>query len=122
MVYWITGKASSGKTLYARRLQEHFERLGERVLLLDGDEVRQYFETGYTDEERREHILRIAAFGSIAEDQGFLVIIALMSPKKEWRMEARKMFKRSMIIYVPGGTLWPGTIYEEPDHEEIISG
>jgi adenylylsulfate kinase len=122
MVYWITGKASSGKTLYARRLKEQFEKLGEKVLLLDGDEVRQYFETGYTDEERREHILRIAAFASIAEDQGFLVIVALVSPKKEWRMDARKMFKHSMLIYVPGGCLWSGTTYEEPDHEEIISG
>ena len=43
MVYWITGKSSSGKSVYARRLKREFERLNETVLILDGDEVRDQF-------------------------------------------------------------------------------
>jgi adenylylsulfate kinase-like enzyme len=89
--------------------------------LLDGDEVRDQFENNeYTDESRLSHILRIASFSAIAERQGLVVIVAMISPKKEWRMMARKLFEKSMLIYMPGGHLWEGTTYEEPDHEEMM--
>jgi adenylylsulfate kinase len=122
MVYWITGRSSSGKTVYSYRLKEQLENNGTCVLLLDGDEVRRYFSNEFSDEDREKHIMRIAKFATIAEGQGFVVIIALMSPKKEWRMKARKLFKKSMLIYMPGGHLWEGTEYEEPDHEEMMCG
>ncbi|MCF8019805.1 MAG: adenylyl-sulfate kinase [Vallitaleaceae bacterium] len=121
MVYWITGRSSSGKTVYAKRLKRFLEEAGIKVLLLDGDEVRdQFTDNEYTDESRLQHIMKIAFFASIAERQGLVVIIALISPKKEWRMKARKLFEKSMLIYMPGGYLWEGTDYEEPDHEEMM--
>ena len=121
MVYWITGKSSSGKTVYAKRIKRQFESLGIKVLHLDGDEVRDLTaDNDYTDEAREKHIMTIAKFAAIAEKQGFIVIIALISQKKEWRMKARKLFDKSMLIYMPGGFLWEGTEYEEPDHEEMM--
>ena len=121
MVYWITGKSSSGKTVYAKRLKRELEGLGATVLILDGDEVRDMFKNdSYDDSAREVHIMRIASFASIAEKQGVTVIISLISPKKKWRMKARKMFEKSMLIYMPGGFLWEGTDYEEPDHEEMM--
>jgi adenylylsulfate kinase len=121
MIYWITGKSSSGKTVYAKRLKRFFEELGTKVLLFDGDEVRDQFEDQeYTDKCRLDHIMKISKFASIAEKQGFIVIIAVISPKKEWRMKARKLFEKSMLIYMPSGHLWEGTEYEEPDHEEMM--
>ena len=121
MVYWITGKSSSGKTVYAKRLKRQLEDLGATVLLLDGDEVRDMFRNDrYEDTARENHIMKIAGFAAIAEKQGIVVIISLVSPKKEWRMKARKMLEKSMLIYMPGGFLWEGTEYEEPDHEEMM--
>jgi len=121
MIYWITGKSSSGKTVYAKRLKRQFESLGGKVLILDGDEVRDKFKNkNYEDKDRKEHIMMIAGMASIVEQQGFIVIIALISPKKKWRMKARKLFDKSMLIYMPGGKLWEGTKYEEPDHEEMM--
>ena len=121
MVYWITGKSSSGKSVYSKRLKRQFEELGAKVLLLDGDEVRDQFnDQEYTDEGRLNHIMKIASFASLAEKQGFVVIIALLSPKKEWRMKARKLFDKSMIIFMPSGQLWEGTEYEDPGHEEMM--
>lgn len=121
MVYWLTGKSSSGKTVYAKRLKRQFEEMGSKVVLLDGDEVRDQFSNeGYEDKDREKHIMTIANFASILEKQGFIVIIALISPKKEWRMKARKLFEKSMLIYLPGGFLWEGTDFEEPDHEEMM--
>ena len=121
MIYWITGRSSSGKTVYAKRLKRQLEDLGGKVVLLDGDEVRDQFSNQeYGDEDREKHIMTISSFASILENQGFIVIIALISPKKEWRMKARKLFEKSMLIYMPAGHLWEGTEFEEPDHEEMM--
>lgn len=122
MVYWITGASSAGKTVYAKRLKKHFEELGGKVLMLDGDEVRDFHSIqDFSDDAREKHIFTIAKFAAIAERQGFIVIIALISPKKEWRMKARKLFDKSILIYLPGGTLWENTEYEKPDTEEIMA-
>ena len=121
MIYWITGRSSSGKTVYAKRLRRQFEDLGVKVLNFDGDVVRDFnLDTDFSDDAREMHIMTIAKFAAIAEKQGFIVIISLLSPKKEWRMKARKLFDKSMLIYMPGGFLWEGTEYEEPDHEEMM--
>lgn len=121
MVIWITGKSSSGKTVYSKRLRRLFEGFGEKVLLLDSDNVRDQFENqNYEDSDREKHIMNVANYAAIAEKQGFLVIVAIISPKKEWRMKARKLFDKSMLIYMPDGKLWEGTEYEEPDHEEMM--
>jgi len=121
MVYWFTGKSSSGKTVYAKRMKRQLEELGANVILLDGDEVRDQFgNQGYEDDDKEKHIMAIANFAAIVEKQGFIVIIALISPYKKWRMKARKLFEKSMLIYLPGGFLWEGTTFEEPDHEEMM--
>lgn len=121
MIYWITGRSSSGKTVYAKRLKKQFVEAGMSVLHLDGDEVRDLTSNkDYSDEAREEHIMTIAKFAAIAERQGFIVIISLLSPKKKWRMKARKLFDKSMLIHMPGGFLWEGTEYEDPDHEEMM--
>jgi adenylylsulfate kinase len=121
MIYWITGKSSSGKTVYAKRLKRQFESLGGNVLHLDGDEIRDLNSNqDYSDEARQEHIMNVSKFAAIAERQGIIVIISLISPKKEWRMKARKLFDKSMLIYMPGGYLWEDTEYEKPDHEEMM--
>lgn len=121
MVIWITGKSSSGKTVYAKRLKRLFESLGGTVLLLDSDTVREQFgNQDYEEEDREKHIMNVANYAAIAEQQGFIVIVAIISPKKEWRMKARKLFEKSLLIYMPCGKLWEGTEYEEPDHEEMM--
>jgi adenylylsulfate kinase len=119
MVIFITGKKHSGKTMYAKKIMNHWWfRLWNDSVLLDGDNVREYFPTGFSDKEREEHIMRIAKFAALLEEQGKIVIIALVSPRKKWRQEARKLFKRSELVYITGGYLWPGTTYEEPDNDE----
>lgn len=126
MVIWITGRSSSGKTVYAKRLKRMFESFGQKVLLLDSDIVREQFGdvindiTLPQDNNREAHIMKIANYAAIAEKQGFIVIVAIISPKKEWRMKARKKFEKSLLIYMPNGVLWEGSEYEDPDHEEMM--
>lgn len=119
MVYFITGRKDSGKTTYAMNLAKRLRQEGKAVYVLDGDEVRDLIPADFDEEGRRKHILRISKFAKIAERQGIIVIIALMSPRKRWREEARDMFKESQLVYMLGGTLWPDTLYEEPDEGEL---
>jgi hypothetical protein len=115
MVYWITGKAKAGKTTFAKVLASHVR---QKPVILDGDDVRLFFKCGFSDNERYEHIMRIARIGALLEKQSFIIIVALVSPKKVWRQEARSLFRTSKLIFIPGGELWPGTEYEEPDSDE----
>lgn len=119
MVYWITGRKNSGKTTYAKALADGFRREGRPVLMLDGDDVRKRIaDPGYTDDGRRANIDLVSRIASLAEAQGIIVIVSLISPKAEWRQAARQRFMESKLIYLPGGSLWQGSAYEEPTEEE----
>jgi adenylylsulfate kinase-like enzyme len=115
MVIWITGKGQSGKTTTAEKLASVINR----AVVLDAHYFRRYFGGDFTDAGRRENVLRLARVAAILELQEFVPIVCCVSPTKELRDEARKMFKQSTMIYVPGGVLWEGTTYEEPDRSEI---
>ncbi len=115
MVIWITGKADSGKTTMAKRLSQTVER----PVILDGDEMRKIFPTGYEVADREANIMRLAKFAALLERQGFTPLVACVSPTKELRQKARRLFESSCLIYMPGGTLWKGTEYEEPDSDEL---
>jgi len=119
LVHFITGKAKSGKTTFAYKLAFQLTKEGYVPFIFDGDEVREHLPTGFSDKDRQDHIMRIAAFAAIAEKQGFVPIIALVSPKRCWRIQARKIFKESILYYMPGGELWSGSSYEEPNLYEF---
>lgn len=116
MVIWITGRKGSGKTSIAKSLL----RLIPNAILIDGDKIRNNTNNrDFTDKGRRDHILAMAETAANRESRGMVPIVACVSPCKKWRMEARAIFKESILIYRPGGTLWEGTTYEEPDAEEM---
>ena len=119
MVYLIVGRAKAGKTTRAYQLAWKLTQRGKTVFILDGDQVRELFPTGYSDEDRLAHITRIAKIAKLAEAQGLTVIVAIVAPKKIWRQLARVYWQKSELIYVESGEMWEGTEYEEPDEEEF---
>lgn len=110
-VFWITGRKNSGKTTLAYRIKTQIPN----SVVLDGDEVRKYWETGFSDDERFAHLEHITKIAQLLEEQGHTVIIACVSPKREWRKHFQSMFKECLEICLPFGTLWKGTEYEEPE-------
>lgn len=110
MIYWITGRKNSGKTTLAYRIAKQINGI-----VIDGEEVRKYFPTGYTDGERYNHIMRITKIAKFIENQGFVVIVACVSPKRKWRKEAQRLFNECIEICMPFGELWKDTEFEEPD-------
>lgn len=112
MVYWITGRKGSGKTTLAKRIA-----LQTNGIVVDGDAVREYFPTGYSYEERYANQVLIAHIAKLIEDQGKVAIIACVSPVLAIRKELQQIFDNCIEIELPGGTLWPGTTYEETPYE-----
>jgi len=120
MVYFITGKSGSGKTTLAYRMGYEMAQRGVRVIVLDGARVRKWFPSGYSDAGRRRNVRLVATLAAMLEEQGYTVIVELFAPTRELRMAARRMWSVSQLIYLPGGTLWKGTAYEEPAKEELV--
>ena len=121
MVIWITGKASAGKTTLANKLKNE---IGSNAVILDADNVRKIFGRfvtyyKYTNKDRYLHQQNMAIIAVILEEQGYLPIIACVSPERKVRKEFCRYFKEVKLYYVTGGFLWEGTTYEEPDEEEL---
>ena len=120
MVIWITGRPGSGKTTMGRILRQW---IGERAILLDGDELRH--STGYRDfskEGRDRWVLMVAGTAQVMEREGKIPIVCLVSPYSRTRQDARKNFKESFLIYMKADgddeNMWPGSVYEEPVPKE----
>lgn len=120
MVILITGRSDAGKTHYAAKLIEE-KRDGENPIAhIDGDIWRQQTENlDFSDKGRYRNLMEAARKAAELERQGYLVICSFVSPKRQWRDAMRCYWKESIVVYMPGGTLWPGTEYEEPDIEEL---
>lgn len=120
MVYLITGKAGAGKTHYANALAEELKNEGKSVVVIDGDIFRK--EQGnddFSDQGRVRNLLGAAKLAQEFEKNGAIVIMAFIAPKREWRELMRSYWKVSRMIYIPGGSLWEGTIYEKPTDDEL---
>jgi len=109
VVYWITGRAGSGKTTLAKRIAKQ-----TNGIVLDGDEIRKVYPTGFTKDERFNHQKRLTELAKIHERQGHTVIIACVSPSRIYRDFFQSQFKQCVEIALPFGSLWEGTEYEEP--------
>jgi cytidine diphosphoramidate kinase len=89
--FWITGLSATGKTTLSTLLVEHMRLLGKKVILLDGDELRQVLsENAYTREERIALGMRYSRLCKLLSSQGVDVVIAVIGLFKElheWNRE-----------------------------------
>lgn len=97
-VVWITGLSGSGKTTVAKALEARLKDEGLKVGLLDGDEVRNNLDKkyGYTLEERRtfNNCIIYMARNMFEFQTAEIVIVALISPLKEMRDNARHILEK----------------------------
>ena len=92
-VVWITGLPGSGKTSVALRVAEMLRAGGCRVEVLDGDEVRRWLspEAGFTREDRRRHLIRVAHVARLLARNGVAVVCSFVSPYRDVRREVRSI-------------------------------
>lgn len=101
-VIWMTGLSGAGKTTIAKEIEKQLTTTGNKVVLLDGDEIRNMFpSTGFDVESRMAHNKRVAYMASLLKEQGSTVIVSIISPMKESRIEARELCgDRFFEVYV----------------------
>jgi adenylylsulfate kinase len=89
--FWITGLSATGKTTLSTLLVENMRLSGKKVILLDGDELRQVLsENAYTREERIALGMRYSRLCRLLSSQGVDVVIAVIGLFKElheWNRE-----------------------------------
>ena len=80
-VYWLTGLSGAGKTTIGRLWYEELKKSGERVGLLDGDELRAVFGGGFgfTAEARLKLGMSYGRLCALLAAQGFTVVCCTIS-------------------------------------------
>jgi len=101
-VIWFTGLPSSGKTTLAFHLREKLERLGLRVYLLDGDQLRSGLNSdlGFSEKDRSENIRRAAEVARLFADAGHVVLATFISPYAADRAKAIQIIGRNRFYLV----------------------
>lgn len=98
---WFTGLSGSGKSTLAKLLAEELRKMGFKVELLDGDEVRKNLSKGlgFSKEDRDENIRRIGYVCHLLTRNGIVAIASAISPYKEIRNENRKLIGNFVEVY-----------------------
>jgi|SRR6187551_1655674 len=99
---WLTGLPCSGKSTIARQLARRLLRRGRRVEVLDGDLIRQSlsYGLGFNREDRDRNVLRVAFVANLLSRNDVVVIVAVVSPYREARAEARRLLQRFFEVHV----------------------
>lgn len=95
-IIFITGQSKSGKSTLARKLKT------DRTIILDGNDWRNIYPTGFSKKERWNHNIRIAKIAKLLDEQGFDIIITFICPYKKLREEVRRI-TGCRFIYLEGG-------------------
>lgn len=94
-VIWFTGLPGSGKTTLAKGVAEKLREKGYRVEVIDGDWARKTISlgAGYTREERRIHLHRVAWVARLLARNGVIVVCSFVSPYRDVRKMIRDIIE-----------------------------
>ena len=103
-VFWLYGLSGSGKSTLANAVERKLVEHGIVTKLLDGDNIRSGLnkDLGFSDEDRKENIRRIAEVARLFLDAGIVVLTSFITPKRELRAIAKSIIGESKItpVYV----------------------
>lgn len=108
VVIWLYGLSGSGKSTLANALERKLHREGKMTALLDGDNVRSGLNQnlGFSDDDRRENIRRIAEVAKLFCQNGIITITSFICPKNELRALAREIIGEENIFDVYVKASW----------------
>jgi adenylylsulfate kinase len=102
MTLWLTGRPCSGKTTIAEQLNGRIKDLGLHVVNLDGDAVRDGLckDLGFSAQDRRENLRRVAHVCRLFNDNGAFVIATFITPTNELRDFVKEIIPNFKMCYV----------------------
>jgi len=91
LVVWLYGLSGSGKSTIANLVDRALHAEGRMTQILDGDNIRSGLNNnlGFSDEDRKENIRRIAEVARLFLDAGVITIASFITPKQELRAFAK---------------------------------
>ncbi len=112
-VLWFTGLSGSGKSTISEVVYKLIKEEGYEVEHLDGDVIRDIFpKTGFSKEERNNHIKRVGFLASRLQAHKVFVIASFVSPYKEARDFVRELCEDFTEVYI-------STPYEECERRDV---
>lgn len=103
-VFWLTGLSGSGKSTIALSAEKKLAEAGKLAAFLDGDNVRDGLcgDLGFSPEDRRENVRRVAEVAKLMVQNGLVVICTFISPRETTREMAREIIGEEdfHLIYV----------------------
>ena len=90
-VVWLYGMSGSGKSTIANAAEKVLHQQGRLTTILDGDNLRTGLNQhlGFSDDDRRENIRRVAHVAKIFAQQGIVTLVSVITPRQELRDLAR---------------------------------
>lgn len=101
-VIWLTGLSGAGKSTIAINLEKNLSEIGKYVYLLDGDTLRNGInkDLGFSESDRNENVRRISEIAALFRAEGYIVIVACISPFIEMRVNAMNIIGREYFSEV----------------------
>jgi adenylylsulfate kinase len=92
-VIWLTGLSGSGKSTIGLALEKRLFQENFVAQLLDGDNIRSGINKnlGFSEEDRKENIRRIAEIAKLYLSSGIITINSFISPTAETRYIAKEI-------------------------------
>jgi len=104
VMVWFTGLSGSGKSTIALGVERELHKRGILCRILDGDNIRAGINNnlGFSAEDRKENIRRIAEIGKLFVQTGVVTLACFVSPTNEIRELARQIVgpEDFMEVYV----------------------
>lgn len=103
LAVWFCGLSGSGKSTIAIAVERVLHRQKRFVVVLDGDNCSTGINSnlGFSDEDRVEHIRRLAEIAKVLVSQGIIVLVTAITPRGELRDVARGLLGKDMFeVYV----------------------
>ena len=93
VMVWFTGLSGSGKSTVALGVERELHKRGILCRILDGDNIRSGINKnlGFSADDRKENIRRIAEIGKLFVDTGVVTLAAFISPTNESRHMASEI-------------------------------
>ena len=101
-VIWLYGLSGSGKSTLAHLLERALHAEGRATVLLDGDNLRTGLNSGlgFTEEDRRENIRRVAEVAKLFVHSGLITICSFISPYRSLRSLALQVVGETDFLEV----------------------
>jgi adenylylsulfate kinase len=101
-VIWLTGLSGSGKSTIGLALEKRLFQENFIAQLLDGDNIRSGINKnlGFSEEDRKENIRRIAEIAKLYLSSGIITINSFISPTAETRNLAKEIVGESDFLEI----------------------